>query len=98
MKRLACLLVIAAAACSPRVPPPATASDASRAHVELSALAQGRTLLIQKCGSSCHATPLPMQHLAAEWPAKLGEMAERSHLDPQQRALIEKYLVTMSSR
>ena len=99
MQRLALLLAIAAtAACAPRTPPLVTASDASRANVELADLEHGRTLLIQKCGNSCHATPMPGSHLPSEWPAKLGEMAERSHLDPMQRALIEKYLVTMASR
>lgn len=98
MTRVACLLVLAAGACAPRVPPPVTASDASRVHAEVAQLEQGRTLLIQKCGNACHATPMPGSHPASEWPAKLGEMAERSHLKPMQRALIEQYLVTMASR
>lgn len=97
MQRLAVLLLLATAACAPRTPPTVTASDASRANVELADLEHGRTLLIQKCGNSCHTTPMPSSHPAAEWPAKLGEMADRSHLDPMQRALIEKYLVTMAS-
>ncbi len=92
------LLLLALVACAPRVPPPATASDADRAHVELAELQQGRTLLVQKCGNSCHVTPMPSSHPAAEWPKKLDEMAERSHLQPMQRALIEKYLVTMAQR
>jgi cytochrome c5 len=98
MKYLLPLCVVAAAACAPRTPPTATASDASRANVELAELQQGRTLLIQKCGGACHKTPMPGDHLAAEWPKKLDEMAERSKLEPMQRALIEKYLVTMASR
>jgi len=98
MKRLAVLLIVAAGACAPRTPPAVTASDASRAHLELADLQNGRTLLVQKCGNSCHTTPMPSSHPAAEWPAKLDEMAERSHLDPMQRALIEKYLVTMAAR
>lgn len=96
MKSLLPLVLLAA--CAPRVPPPATASDASRAHIELAELQQGRTLLVQKCGNACHVTPMPLQHTAAEWPAKLSEMADRSHLQPMQRALIEKYLVTMAQR
>jgi hypothetical protein len=90
------LLVVSLAACAPRVPPAASASDAERAHVELAELQQGRQLLVQKCGNSCHVTPMPAQHTAAEWPAKLGEMADRSKLQPMQRALIEKYLVAMA--
>ncbi len=92
------LLLFALAACAPRVPPPASASDAERAHVELAELQQGRTLLVQKCGNSCHTTPLPSEHTPAEWPAKLDEMSARSKLQPMQRALIEKYLVTMAAR
>lgn len=92
------LLLLAIAACAPRVPPPASASDADRAHVELAELQQGRTLLVQKCGNACHATPMPAQHTAAEWPHALDEMAGRAKLQPMQRALIEKYLVTMASR
>ena len=97
MKSLLLPLVLLAA-CAPRVPPPVTSGDADRAHVELAELQQGRTLLVQKCGNSCHVTPMPAQHTAAEWPAKLNEMADRSHLQPMQRALIEKYLVTMATR
>jgi hypothetical protein len=92
------LLLLTLVACAPRTPPAVTASDASRANVELAELQQGRTLLIQKCGSSCHKTPMPGDHPAVEWPKKLDEMAERSKLEPMQRALIEKYLVTMAQR
>jgi hypothetical protein len=98
MKRLAYLLVLAASACAPRTPPLVTAGDASRAHVEVAQLEQGRTLLIQKCGNSCHTTPMPASHPASEWPKKLDEMADRSHLQPMQRALIEQYLVTMATK
>jgi hypothetical protein len=92
------LLLFVLVACAPRVPPLATATDADRAHVELAELQQGRTLLVQKCGNSCHVTPMPSSHPAFEWPKKLDEMAARSHLQPMQRALIEKYLVTMAQR
>ncbi len=96
MKKL--LLLVAIVGCAPRTPPAVTASDASRANVELADLQQGRTLLVQKCGNSCHMTPMPASHPAAEWPKKLDEMADRAHLQPMQRALIEKYLVTMAAR
>ena len=92
------LLLLALVGCAPRTPPAATASDADRAHVEIAELQQGRTLLVQKCGNSCHATPMPSQHTPAEWPAKLDEMSGRAHLSVMQRALIEKYLVTMAAR
>ncbi|MBV8756622.1 MAG: hypothetical protein JO257_05090 [Deltaproteobacteria bacterium] len=96
MKKL--LVLFAIVGCAPRTPPAVTASDADRAHVEIAELQQGRTLLVQKCGNACHATPMPSSHSAAEWPAKLDEMAGRAHLTVMQRALIEKYLVTMAQR
>lgn len=92
------LLLLSLVACAPRTPPAATAGDANRANVELAELSQGRTLLIQKCGSSCHTTPMPADHTVLEWPGKLDEMSDRAKLEPMQRALIEKYLVTMASR
>jgi hypothetical protein len=91
-------LIVLLAACAPRMPPAATIGDADRAHVELAQLQEGRSLLVRKCGQSCHQTPLPSQHLAAEWPAKLDEMSARAGIDYKQRALIEQYLVTMAPR
>ena len=95
MKRFA-LSVVALVACARPTPPTATALDADRAHVELAELEQGRALLVRKCSGSCHQVPLPIQHTAAEWPVKLGEMAERAGLDGTQRRLVEQYLVTMA--
>ncbi len=92
------LLVLAALAACRVAPPQATAGDAERAHVALAELQQGRTLLVQKCGNSCHAAPLPAQHTALEWPAKLDEMSARAGLDLGQRRLIEQYLVTLAAR
>jgi nitrate/TMAO reductase-like tetraheme cytochrome c subunit len=91
------LLVLAALVAGCRVAPPqATAVDAERAHVALTELERGRSLLLSKCGGSCHAAPLPSQHTAAEWPAKLDEMSGRAGLQPVQRHLIEEYLVAMA--
>lgn len=78
-------------------PPPATALDASRAHIELAELQQGRSLLVSKCGG-CHRTPLPGEHRGDAWPVKLDDMSARAHLDVLQRHLIEEYLVTMAAR
>lgn len=95
MKRVV-LLLLAAGAC--RVTPPrATAADASRANVQLAELTEGRALMVTKCGN-CHKPPMPDEHLAAEWPSKLDEMAARSNLDPKQRHLIQQYFVVMASR
>jgi hypothetical protein len=94
MKRV--LALVALAACAPVAPPPVTVGDADRAHVELAQLQEGRSLLVRKCGQSCHQTPMPSQHTAGEWPGKLDEMSARAGLDYKQRALIEQYLVTMA--
>lgn len=92
----ALLLVLAVGAC--RVTPPhATAADAQRGNVALAELADGRKLMVTKCGN-CHAPPLPKEHTAAEWPGKLDEMAQRSNLDPKQRYLIQQYFVVMAQR
>jgi hypothetical protein len=92
----AILLVVAAIAAGCAAPlPTVTAADASRTGVELAELQHGRDMLVEKC-SGCHRTPQPAQHVASEWPAKLDEMAQRSHLDFDQRRAIEAYLVALA--
>ena len=93
----ALVLALALVGCAPRQPPTVTASDAQRGNVELAELQQGRKLLIGKC-TNCHKAPMPNEHTAAEWPEKLDEMAARASLDMGEQKLIEKYLVTMSTR
>ena len=95
MSRALVIIAISLAACVRSAPPPATAADASRAHIELAQLQEGRSLLVTKCGN-CHRPPMPMEHAAAEWPEKLDEMSSRANLDTTQRHLIEQYLVTMA--
>jgi hypothetical protein len=93
MRRALALLVFAGAC---RVAPPvATQADADRSHVELAELSEGRATMIRKCGS-CHKPPLPRDHTALEWPAKLDEMSQRANLDVHQRRVIEKYLIAMT--
>ncbi|MCX5741566.1 MAG: hypothetical protein NT062_03600 [Proteobacteria bacterium] len=87
------LLVVACAG----KPPVATPADALRANVPLAQLAQGRTLLIQKCGG-CHKPPLPGDHAAHEWPTSLAEMSGRAKLDGAQQHAIETYLLAMLAR
>lgn len=91
------LLVLAAslAACVRSVPPQASSLDSARSSVALAELQQGRKLLVRKCGS-CHQTPLPKAHTAAEWPSKLDEMSARASLDTYQRHMIQQYLVVMA--
>ena len=77
--------------------PAATAIDASRVHVELADLQNGRSLVVSKCGA-CHRPPMPADHGANEWPVMLDEMSARAHLDFMQRRLIRQYLVAMATR
>jgi hypothetical protein len=90
-------LVLGLAAGCSGGPPTATPLDASRAHLELADLQNGRSLLVAKCGG-CHRPPMPADHGATEWPVRLDEMATRANLDFMQRHLIEQYLVTMAMR
>lgn len=95
MKRLA--LVIGFAACAPRLPPQATAADAERGNLALADLQQGRKLLLAKC-AGCHKTPMPSDYAPADWPKHVDDMAPKAKLDETQRQLIERYLITMSTK
>lgn len=100
MKRLVAIALVAASTlggCARSSPPMVTATDAQRGNVELAELEQGRKLLIGKC-TNCHRVPMPKDHAAGEWPKMLDEMATRANIDITQQKLIEKYLVTMSTR
>lgn len=96
MKRAFVLALLAA--CAPRVPPRATLVDAQRGNTSMAELEQGRSLLISKCGSRCHQTPMPSDHTVAEWPKALDEMAPRANLAGDQRAALERYLIVMAER
>ena len=86
------------ASCARRMPPHATALDAQRANVELGQLEEGRSLVVAKCGSRCHKPPLPTDHVRADWPKTLDVMGPRANLTPQDRHLIEQYMVAMTVR
>jgi hypothetical protein len=90
------LFVALFAGCGRITPPHVTAVDAERSHVAVGELERGRSLLVSKCGASCHSAPLPSQHTAREWPASLDEMSSRANLSFGDRHLIEEYLVAMS--
>jgi len=90
--RFALLFVVG---CAAGAPPLATSVDAERSHVALTELNEGRTLLVGKCGG-CHRAPSPREHTPSDWPRKLDEMAERSHLNDRERAKIEAYLVALA--
>lgn len=92
-------LLLVVAACT-YAPPQATPADAQRGNVALAELAEGRTLLIEKCSGDggCHRTPLPQDVRATEWPHHVHEMAERANIDHRQKKLIEQYLVVMAKK
>ncbi|MEJ7600256.1 MAG: hypothetical protein WKG01_20270 [Kofleriaceae bacterium] len=90
------LLAFALVACARRVPPVATANDAERGQVALGELERGRALVLGKC-ARCHATPLPSDHTATQWPGMINEMAVRSKLDAGERTAITRYLVVMAA-
>jgi mono/diheme cytochrome c family protein len=89
------IMLLIAAGCA-KMPPLATALDAERANVDLASLQNGREVYIQKC-KGCHGLPMPTDYSPAEWPKKVGDMAERSKIDDAQRRAIEQYLVVMST-
>jgi hypothetical protein len=78
-------------------PPAVTPDAAARAHTTVAELERGRTLLVARCGG-CHRVPVPADHTARDWPVKLDEMATRAGLHRDERTLLERYLVVMSSR
>lgn len=97
---LAFLAVLGLAACATL--PHATALDAQVAAerwpgttVEL--LEAGRVAYVSRC-AGCHNLHLPHEKLPEEWPGTVAEMEKDAHLKPGERALIEHYLVLMSSR
>lgn len=96
MSRAVVVAAIVLGACGGSLPE-ATQRDAERAHVELAALQRGRQLVLGKC-SACHRPPAPADVLRDAWPAKVTEMAARSHLDATEHQLIEAYYVTLAPR
>jgi mono/diheme cytochrome c family protein len=60
-------------------------------------LARGRELYAARC-SSCHVPVQPTAVPASEWPGHVEEMAERAHLDQNERQLVIAYVVTMAQK
>lgn len=97
MRSAALALMVAVAGCGGPWLPRATDADARRSGTDLASLARGRELLVGHC-SSCHLTPSPRDHAAAQWPTEVAEMQERSKLGPADVALITQYLVAFADR
>ncbi|MFL5343565.1 MAG: hypothetical protein ACJ8AT_02170 [Hyalangium sp.] len=99
MKRL-CVLLLLLVGCAGGLPHP-TAEVAARAarsqpDVTLESLEAGRDRYVQRC-SGCHNLVVPTAKQPQEWPRLVGKMAERAKLTPEDRLLIERYLVALSS-
>jgi mono/diheme cytochrome c family protein len=92
--------ILVVAGCTPVLPAP-TGPDAVRARAtwpdaSLAELSRGRDLLRSHC-AACHQVPAPRSHAAVAWPGLVDKMAERAHLNDEERELIVRYLVTMAS-
>lgn len=60
-------------------------------------LEEGRTKYATKC-SGCHSLPMPASRAPSDWPSMLDEMEDEAKLTAQDRELIERYLLTLSSK
>jgi hypothetical protein len=99
MKRFSSLLLLLAG-CAGGLPHP-TAEVAARAAqsqpgVTLEILEAGRGLYVLRC-SGCHNLVPPTAKQPQEWPAWVGKMAGRAKLPPEERSLIERYLVALAT-
>jgi hypothetical protein len=92
--------LLALAACSAPLPHP-TARDAAQAQVRwpgatLHSLEAGRRLFVFRC-SGCHRLHRPQERAPEVWPEVLDEMEREARVSPEERALIEQFLVTASA-
>lgn len=80
-------------------PSPADAVRAQRRWSEASvdSLARGRELYVRRC-AGCHNLPLPESRSEEAWIKVMDEMAEEAKLSPDERVLVERFLLTMRDR
>ncbi len=95
---LVCALIAGCGSAVPRVSPELVAV-ARRDWPEASeaSLAHGRDLYTTRC-NTCHALPLPREHLAQEWPALVRSMAKRSKLDQAGQDDVLRFIVAARQR
>ncbi len=91
----AILAALSMAACAnpggpPRVPDPAWAADQWPGTTGQD-LTRGRDLFVARC-QTCHALPVPAAKAPDVWPDIVAEMADRAHLSPDDRVLVQHYL------
>jgi len=92
--------VLGLAACATL--PHASALDVSLAEqrwpgTTVAQLEAGRQAYVARC-SGCHNLHLPDEKAPEAWPETVAEMEKDAHLRPGERELIERYLVTMSTK
>lgn len=80
----------------------ATAEDALRAQerwpgTTVASLEDGRRLFVFRC-SGCHGLRLPDTVPVAKWPRLLDDMQKEAHLDVEERAAIERFILTIATR
>lgn len=97
----AAALGLGATACGSAAPPMATHVDAERAAkrwpgTTLADLNRGRRLYRSRC-SSCHLPVHPKRIKPSDWPGHVSEMAIRAHLNHDEKRLVVRYLITMST-
>ncbi|MEP7265186.1 MAG: hypothetical protein ABI772_11845 [Bacteroidota bacterium] len=83
------LMLLLLAACKSSLYIPDEKSVSSSA--SLQDLTLGRKYYVDKC-SSCHALHLPAEYNHAQWQQQVDEMEVRSHINPEEKELILKYL------
>jgi len=76
-------------------PPPVTAEwkrDATKQHVDLGTLRQGRTLFVHRC-IECHTLPVVWHYSTEDWPAIVNSMSHRASLKSSERNAIVAYIL-----
>jgi cytochrome c5 len=94
------MMAMSAAACAGKMPRPATPADVQWAQGRWPGMAAGdleagRQVLVTKC-ANCHRAPLPEEHSSDAWPGYISEMAGRAKLTPEDRSVLEQYVLTLS--
>jgi cytochrome c5 len=98
---LAALGLALGAGCAAALPRP-TATTVARAQGRwpdstMEQLEHGRAVFAQHC-SGCHALPLPDSHSEPEWKKVLDEMAAEAKLSPDERVLVERFVLAVRTR
>lgn len=94
------VVLVAACAASPIIrPAPVNVAWANKRWPEatLASLDAGRTLYIGKC-SGCHSLHAPSQVVGDPDPMRFDDMAKQARLAPEERTLIERYLMAAAMR